>query len=132
MDVGAVDGAAAGADVVGVVELGAVVELGVVVAGADVVGAEGLEEDEGAVVVVDAPVVVAAVSARALGAGTTARPTMIAAAAAGSAPRRTSAVLYTGRERARVRMSSEVRGWSDNTAGRQQACDRVGHSLVVP
>jgi hypothetical protein len=82
---GAVAGAGAGADVVGVVELGAVV------VGADVVEvALGSVEGDG-VVVVDAPVV-PVTSAPATEADMTMRPKM-ARVAADSAPRRARGVL---------------------------------------
>jgi hypothetical protein len=103
-----VDGAAVGAVVVGVVELGEVV------AGADVVDVV----DGGAVVVADAPaadgpVDVAVldtpvvVSAPAIEAGTTVRPRTVAAAATVAA-RRARDVPCTGRELARVLIRSEV------------------------
>jgi hypothetical protein len=120
---GAVAGAGAGADVVGVVELGAVV------VGADVVEvALGSVEGDG-VVVVDAPVV-PVTSAPATEADMTMRP-KTARVAADSAPRRARAVLCAGRELARIGMISELGGWSDVTAEWQQTCERVRHSLVV-
>jgi hypothetical protein len=106
---GVVDGAAVGAVVVGVVELGEVV------AGADVVDVV----DGGAVVVVDAPAAdvpvdvavldapVVVVSAPAIEAGTTVRPRTVAAAATVAA-RRARDVPCTGRELARVLIRSEV------------------------
>jgi hypothetical protein len=107
---GEADGAAAGAEVVGVgvVVVGAEV-LGVVEVGVVEVGAEVLGEEAGAVVLVDAPVVgLVVVSAPAPATGTIASPNTMAAAA-GSAPRRRRVVLCAGRVRARGLMSSEVR-----------------------
>jgi hypothetical protein len=105
---GAVDGAAAGADVVGVVELGGVV-----------VGAVVVEEVElgATVVVVGAPLVVVGaavvevlvVSAPAPETGRTEIPRTVVAAATARTPTRARDVLRTDRELARIVMSSKVR-----------------------
>lgn len=106
---GTVDGAAAGADVVGGVELGGVV-----------VGAVVVEEVElgATVVVVGAPlvvvgaavvVVVLLVSAPAPDTGMTENPRTATVAVTARAPTRARDVLRTGRELARIVMSSKVR-----------------------
>jgi hypothetical protein len=98
---GTVDGAAAGADVVGVVELGGVV-VGAVVVEVVVVGAP-------LVVVGAAVVVVLVVSAPAPETGRRESPRTVVVAATARAPTRARDVLRTGRELARIVMSSKVR-----------------------
>jgi hypothetical protein len=105
---GTVDGAAAGADVVGVVELGGVVVGAVVVEGVEL-GATVVVVGAPLVVVGAAVVVVLLVSAPAPETGRRESPRTVVVAATARAPTRARDVLRTGRELARIVMSSKVR-----------------------